>query len=227
MDSLRLSRSQPLLTSLASSTSKNVTDRVLKRGFYYGLFLGPGYNTVKRQAINKAGFNIGLIGGYRLSNRVSVETGLSLSEKKYVTAGAHFSMEEIGPAMPPPMKLMDVRGTSQVIQIPVHFRYDIFQSKNHHFFSSAGLSSFVLTKESNEYHISKNGTEAMMYGTYKINKSYLAASIDLSVGYERNFGNNNNIRLQPYIQLPVKGIGVGDIQVLSTGFHIAITRSTH
>ena len=217
LDSLRLISIQQSFTTLDSYRSS-------KNGFYYGLFLGPGYNTVKKQAMNKPGFSIGLIGGYRFSNRISVETGLSLSEKKYATAGTHFSMEEIGPAMPPPMKLMDVRGSYKVIQIPVHFRYNVIYNKSYNVFSSAGLSSFILTKESNEYHISMNGAEEMMYGTYKINKSYLAASIDLSFGYERNFGNKNTIRIQPYIQLPAKGIGVGNIEVKSTGLHIAITR---
>ena len=128
--------------------------------------------------------------------------------------------------MPAAMKLMDVKGTSKVVEIPVHLRYDFSNKKDHCYFSSAGFSSYILTKESNQYHTFLNGAEYMLYGTYKNNRGYFAASFDLAIGYEKNFGKKSNIRFQPYVQLPIKGIGVGNLHVMSAGVHIAITRSS-
>ena len=194
--------------------------------FYYGLLLGTEVNSIKNQDMKKAGFDIGLIGGYRFSTHLSAETGVLFSQKYYTTAGEYFSLKEIGSMMPAGMKVMEVKGASMVVEIPVHLRYDVFNKKGHRFFSSAGFSSYILTKESNQYHTSLNGTEGIMYGTYKTNRSYFAASLDLAVGYEKNFGKKSNIRFQPYIQLPLKGIGVGNLKVMSTGVHIAITQSS-
>ncbi len=129
--------------------------------------------------------------------------------------------------MPAAMKVMKLRGTSKVLEIPLHLRLDIFNNRNHRFFSSVGFSSFLLTRESNEYQTSLNGTEELILAHYKTNRNYLGASIDLAVGYEKNIGKKNNIRFQPYLQLPVKGIGVGNLKVMSTGLHIAITRSAN
>ena len=218
------SRSTQFISSNAAE--KKVTKKISMHGFYYGLLLGAEVNTVKNQDMNKVGFDIGLIGGYRFSTHLSAETGILFSQKYYTTSGKYFSLKEIGPMMPAAMKVMDVKGTSKVVEIPVHLRYDFSNKKDHHYFSLAGFSSYILTKESNQYHTSLNGAEYMMYGTYKNNRGYFAASLDLAIGYEKNIGKTSNIRFQPYIQLPVKGIGVGNLHVMSTGVHIAITRSS-
>jgi hypothetical protein len=195
--------------------------------FYYGLVAGPGFNTIKNQEFKKAGWNIGLVGGYYFNKKFSVETGLLFSQKYYTTMGDHFSMKEIGPAMPSAMKIMAVDGYSKMIEIPVLFRYGFVQNSKRSFFSSAGFSSYILANENNQYHTSVNGTEQMMYGTYKNNKRYFAASLDLGIGYAQNFGNKNNIRFQPYLQIPLKGVGVGDLQIMGAGLRIALTRRAH
>jgi hypothetical protein len=197
------------------------------RGFYYGLVGGPGFNTIKNQEFKKAGWNIGLVGGYYFSKKFSVETGLLFSQKYYTTMGDYFSMKEIGSAMPSAMKIMAVDGYSKMIEIPVLFCYDFIQNNKRSFFSLAGFSSYMLTNEDNQYHTSMNGTEEMMYGTYKNNKRYFAASLDLGVGYAQKFGNKNNIRFQPYLQIPLKGVGVGNLQIMGAGLLIAIIRQAH
>ncbi|MEO7293013.1 MAG: porin family protein, partial [Ginsengibacter sp.] len=209
------SRAEQFTSSLSNSM----------HGFYYGLLLGAEVNTVKNQDMKKVGFDIGLIGGYRFNKHFSAETGVLFSQKYYTTAGKYFSRKEIGSMMPAGMKVIEVKGASNVVEIPVHLRYDIVNKKKSRFFSSAGFSSYILTKESNKYYTSLNGTDYIMYGTYKNNPSYFAASLDLAVGYEKNFGKKSNIRFQPYVQLPIKGIGVGNLKVTSAGVHIAITRS--
>jgi len=219
------SRVEQFIASKSNPVEKKVPKKSSVRRFYYGLLLGPELNSIENQDLKKVGFDIGLMGGYRFTRHLSVETGVLFSKKHYTTAGEYFSMKEIGPMMPAAMKVMDVKGTSKVVQIPLHLRYDVFNKKDHRFFSSVGFSSCILTKESNQYHTSLNGTEAMMYATYKKNRGYFATSLDLAVGYEKNFGKKSNIRIQPYLQLPVKGIGVGNLKVMSTGIHIAITRS--
>lgn len=220
------SRVEQFISSPSNAAEKKVTNKTSMRRFYYGLLLGTELNTVKNQDMKKVGLDIGLIGGYRFGTHLSAETGVVFSRKYYTTAGEYFSLKEIGSTMPAAMKVMEVKGASKVVEIPVHLRYDVFNKKDHRFFSSAGFSSYILTKESNQYHTSLNGTEGIMYGTYKTNRSYFAASFDLAIGYEKNFGKKSNIRFQPYVQLPVKGIGVGNLKVMSTGVHIAITRSS-
>jgi hypothetical protein len=195
--------------------------------FYYGITAGTDFNSIKAQGSIKSGWNIGFVGGYYFNKKISIETGLRFSQKYYSTMGDYFSTKVIGPAMPAAMKIMEVDGFSKIIEIPVALRYDFIQNYKGSFFTSAGFSSYILTKEDNEYHTYMNGAEEMMYGTYKNNKQYFAASVDFGMGYSRKLGNRSYIRIQPYVQIPLKGIGVGDLQIMSTGLRIGLTRQAH
>jgi hypothetical protein len=192
---------------------------------YYGVVAGPELNATKSQQVKKAGWKVGLIGGYSLSNRVSVETGVLFSRKFYTSPGERFSMKEIGATMPSTMKILDVEGSSKLIEIPVSVQYHVLQTSKRKVSFSAGVSSYVLTTESNRYHTLMNGTSQMMYGTYKNNRRYLAASVDLGLSYAQNFGTGNTIRLQPYLQIPARGMGVGQLNIRSAGLRIAITHT--
>ena len=214
-------RNQPFFLS-QDSKQKN-SNSISRKRFYYGIAAGLSFNSVKEQNL-KTGWDLGLLLVYYVSNRFFLEICIIISQKQYSTSGDYFSMEKVGAAMPPPMKIMEVDGNSKVIEIPLHIRYDIFQNRKRNIFSSSGFSSYILAKEYNQYHTSTNGTMQMMYGTYKRNEQYFAASLDLGIGYEQNLGRNKSIRFQPYIQIPVKGIGMGDLPVMSTGLRIALTK---
>ena len=69
-----------------------------------------------------------------------------------------------------------------------------------------------------------NGVQQNMKGMYKSVSAGFASSIDMSVGYEYTTRNGAGIRIQPYLQVPLKGMGMGSMQVLSTGIHIAYVR---
>lgn len=210
---------QPFFTQQDSKQKNNYRNK----GFYYGITAGLSFNSVKEQNL-KTGWDLGLLGGYYANNRLSLETGVLISQKYYWTSGNYFSMEKLGPSMPSSTKIMEVDGSSKVIEIPLHIRYAVLQNSRRNIFSSAGFSSYILTREYNQYHTSANGSMQMMYGTYKNNRSYFASSLDLSIGYEQNLSKNKSIRLQPYIQIPVKGIGMGDLPVMSTGLRIALVK---
>ena len=62
-----------------------------------------------------------------------------------------------------------------------------------------------------------------MHSTYKKDGRYFAAAADIGFGYEKDLG-KNHLRFEPYLQLPVKGIGVGDLRVKTAGIRIALTR---
>jgi hypothetical protein len=128
-------------------------------------------------------------------------------------------------AMPSGMEITELHGSTGIIVIPFHLRYNIINKRNHRFYSLTGLSSYVITNENNEYFTMLNGTSGKMNGDYTANRNYFAASIDLGLGYEKDIGKKDHLRLEPYLQLPVRGIGVGRLQVRTAGVRIAITRS--
>lgn len=216
------------LDSLPSIKDKmKLKIKVLKKGFYYGMVSGVDINGVKDQGFKKAGFDVGVLTGYRFSSALSLETGLLFVKKFYWTPAKYFSMDEMRSTMPAGTELIEVHGSSRVLEIPFHLRYDLLMKHNHRLFTTAGFSSYIMTEENNQYYTLLNGIQGKMYGSYKKDRRYFAAAIDLGFGYEKDLGNKMHIRFEPYLQLPLKGIGIGHLPVKSAGLRIALTRSVH
>jgi hypothetical protein len=190
-----------------------------QQGVYFGIVLGPELNEVKSQGMRRAGFDAGIILGYSLNYRASVETGLLFAKKYYSSDGKYFKMDMPG------MKVMNLEGSSSVFEIPLTFKYTLAQKNNAGIFSTAGISSFIMTNEKNDYRVLMNGAEQEMTASYKKGSRYFAAALDISAGYENKIGKFTNIRIEPYLQIPLRGIGVGTLPVMSTGLHFAITRN--
>ncbi len=208
--------------SVKMTMGKKSNEGKKQRRIYVGGVIGPAFNEVKSQELRKPGFDLGLIAGLQFSRKASIETGLIFSRKYYFSKGKYFNMS----SMPTGMELMSLDGSSTIFEIPINFRYGFFQMKNSQVFSSAGISSYIMTSEKNIYLAKINGTLQNMKMSYENTSGYFAAALNLSLGYEKNIGELTRIRIEPYIQLPLKGIGIGKMPVKSAGLRIGITGLT-
>jgi hypothetical protein len=209
----------PLIDSIARSTSTS-NPRKPRAKIYIGLATGPEFNQVKNQGLQKTGFDAGFIAGYQHNRKLSVETGLFLSKKYYFSDGKYFNMDMPG------MKVVSLEGSCTVLEIPLKLKYGIVTRNKMTLFSSAGISSYMMINEKNNYLLRQlNGTQQSMIASYDERCRYFAATVDLSIGCQHTLGKSTNLRIEPYLQLPLKGIGVGTIPVKSAGMHIGVIRS--
>ena len=207
-----------------SATRKNTNKTFQSVGFYYGVSFATHLSAIKELKFERTGFDMSVHLGYRMSSFTSIESGLKFSRKYYWTPGKYFSMAEMQSSMPSGMEMKEVNGSSMIFEIPVHFRYSFLNKPKHSLYASTGFSSYFLTEEKNKYHTMMNGTESKMYGNYKQNRNYFAASFDFSLGMEKQIGKSSRLRLEPYIQLPTRAVGVGRLPVKSAGLRLGIFR---
>lgn len=192
-----------------------------KASFYGGLVFGPSFNQVKNQGLRKPGFDIGLLAGFQFTNRLSFETGVLFEKKYYFSNGKYFNMSKTSSAMPAGMKVLNLEGSCSIIEIPFKVKYNFFRRREINFYSSAGISGYIVTGEYNKYHAIINGTQLDIAGSYKTSSGYTAAVLLLSAGYENRIGKSSSfIRIEPYVQIPLRGIGVGSLPVMTAGLHI-------
>ncbi len=216
------------ITDSAVNTDQTATslkkEHIAKhRNLYIGIAAGPAFNEVKNQGFKKAGFDAGLLAGYQLTKKVSLEAGFLYSEKYYFSNGQYFNMRK----MPASMKVLSLSGSSHVFEIPVALKYEIVRKQSSGVFAIAGLSSYLLTKESNNYVVVVNGAQQNMKGLYKKVSAGFASSVHLGIGYEHNLGKAMSLRAEPYVQVPLKGLGVGTMQVMGAGVRMAVTLPVH
>jgi hypothetical protein len=203
--------------------SPNRKKQTATRGIYFGIAAGPGLSKVKDGGFHKMGYEAGLLAGYRFTNRWSAETGIYFMQKHYWVKKEHFNAKQFNAAMPQGMQLMEVHGGSCIFQLPVHVRYDVLNRKKHRFFLSAGFSSSIMVKEHNGYTTMYNGAVDVLKINYAKNKTYFASAADISAGYEYQLHNKHTLRLQTYYQLPIKGMGVGLVDITTVGLRLGVT----
>jgi hypothetical protein len=48
--------------------------------------------------------------------------------------------------------------------------------------------------------------------------------VNLSIGYAHSLGDAGSIRVEPYLKLPVKNLGVANMPIMSTGLNVGFIK---
>lgn len=197
-----------------------------QQGFYAGAMASFDVSTIKLQRINKTGYGFNLMVGYRFSKHVSAESGLGWSLKNYYSIGKYFDIKKTG--LSADSKVVYTNGNCNMLEVPVAVKYDFGESKNHSFFTKAGISSYFMKKESYAYRVYHGTNVADAYDatrSYKNSCSDLFSVADFSVGYQLRLNKATTLRVEPYLKVPLRGIGIAKLPITSTGISVGFTRS--
>lgn len=192
-------------------------------GFYAGIVVAPDFSTVKMQQARSLGYSFGAVVGYRISQHWAVETGAAWERKNYYSKGQYFDKSKL---KNPDINILTVDGYCQMVDVPVNVRYYFNITQKHSWYANAGLSSYFMSREWYKYDIENNGAyydRAVGYNTATQN---WFSVLNLGVGYEHKVGGIGNVRIEPYVKVPLAGgIGIGSLPVTSVGINIGITRN--
>jgi hypothetical protein len=187
------------------------------KGFYVGFFAGPDFSTVKFQDVHQVGSGFGLSVGYRF-NKLAVETGLIWDQKYYYSSGEYFKNSP--QVYYPPNTTFN--GHCDMFEIPLLVRYDFSQDNKNGFFAKAGFSSYLMT---HQYYSKKvNGVDSGSW-PWTESANYIFSIVQLSGGYEFSIGSKTKIQIEPYIKIPLRGLGEGNMPISSAGIYFGITHS--
>jgi len=191
---------------------------------YIGLTAAPDFSTVKFQPMKGVGTTFGLLLGYSFNDRWAIESGVSVDRKRYYTDGEYFSTSKV--RLYPNQHLLNVDGTCYMWEIPVNVRYNFSTGARMRFFGTAGLSTYLMSSENYfyQYDYSSGGTVEDSHWSIKRPSQYWFTIANLSAGFEQRLGKIGNIRLEPYIRVPLSGIGTGNLPIMSAGLNIGLTR---
>lgn len=213
-------QSKTIATAEKEALKKNIQlNKKNNLSVYYGLTAGVELNEVKNQPMKKPSYNFGFALGLQLNHQIAIESGLVLSQKKYFSEGKYFTPKP--GIMPSDMIVNSLNGSCTIIELPLVIKYNL-SKKSNTIFGKVGLSSYLLTKESNQYQAIVNGQKVEVNSTYKDATFYSTSNINLSLGYQHNIGKQLNFRVEPYVQIPIKGVGIGSLPVTTIGVRIGI-----
>ena len=192
--------------------------------FYAGIVGGADLTTVKFQKISDIGYGAGIILGYDLNSHWSIEAGVLTTKKFYYTRGEYFSTYKLN--LPGNTKIKYVDGNCQMIEIPVAVKYSFNSTAKNGWFVTAGVSSLLMKKENYDYMYLylNSGNQVNHFKSYKNSSKDWISTFQLSGGYTFSLKQMVDIRFEPYVQLPIKSVGYGDLPLNSAGLRIGITK---
>lgn len=177
---------------------------------------GPDVSAVSTHNIGKINLAYGAGISYQFSRRVTLRTGFYISRKSYDAKVSDYHPPTNFWSYYPDLEYIDAN--CKVYEVPLILNYNFRQTAKYLWFGSAGISSYFMKREDYNY-FSKNASGQNSYNSYSIkneNQHYLS-SMRLSAGYEKIIRNNISIIAEPYVNLPIDGIGYGKVKLYDAG----------
>jgi hypothetical protein len=192
--------------------------------FYLGPFAGVNLTTVKAQQVNSDGIDLGVVAGYKINRRWHIEVGMFSVHKKYYTTGNSFNTSGIH--TPANATLTFVKGNCRMLEWPVVIHYNLSTSKNT-WYIGAGVTNFLMKQEDYDYeYLYVNSGRTVKYHKSYQKTSYHGLSAgQVSGGFHFQLPNDWAMRAELYGQIPLKGIGLGNLPLATTGLRLGITNS--
>jgi hypothetical protein len=179
---------------------------------------GPDYSSVKFQYPGEIKLNYGIGVSYAINDRFSVRTGFYAGSKVY-SADSNSYHKAYSSGGIYSYKLEGVDADCYVYEVPVSLVYNFKTTKNHNFFASAGLSSYFMKKEDYLYTFI-NPTSGQKYSKlweFRNENKHPFSIVSISGGYQHNFSKRFSLLAEPYVKLPIGGVGEGKVRLNNTG----------
>lgn len=203
-----------------NTTSKNRNKFI--NSFAINFSAGPDVSAVNIDDIGKINPVFGAGISYSIGKRWTVRTGFYVEKKVYDTKATNYHPPAGFWNYYPDLSYIDAN--CKVYEVPLIINYNFNQTSSHFWFISGGISSYFMKKE-NYYYTPKDPSIQYPYDSYTVNNKnrHYFSSVRLSGGYERKFSNTISLIAEPYINLPLAGVGYGKVKLYSTGILITLS----
>jgi len=184
--------------------------------FYVGLVAAPDVSTVKFDGLGKPCLNLGLTLDVRLGNRLRLSTGLLRASKEYVTRRENYDWGAYQ-ARVYSHDFKDVESACTVVDVPLNLRYDLLVRPSYRLVGTVGLSSLFMQRERYYYDwVDATGSHTWTRSVENQNQ-HLLRILNLAAGVEYGLGPRWNLLAEPYVKVPLAGVGEGKVKLLSAG----------
>jgi hypothetical protein len=201
----------------------------VNRSLTFGVVAGPDYSSVNSLSGQRPGATIGLTADYQFANHWYIGSGLLFSRKIFAAAPQDYHTppdyyRQNGIGVPGAGNVDYIKGTFNMLEVPINIRYDFNTGGNLLFFVTAGTSSYFFTRENCGYYFTWYNTrnvvdKDMSYANHPDN---LFSSLNLSMGAELGISNSVSVLMAPYYKIPIRNLGFGQVQLSSVGINFAI-----
>jgi hypothetical protein len=203
-------------TGLEPSRGENNLSEIPQWAVRFGY--SPDLSTVGFKNFSKPGAAVSLLFEYAMLSGLYVQTGVIGSVKAYSANASEYELSKYVTQIATPET---IDGTCHMLEIPFGFRYDLLQTNRSRWFAGAGFSSFYVQKEKYIYNYSKYIHGARPGWEGKTGWFWLS-HLNVSAGYEHRISRKLSLLAEPYIKIPLKGLGYGKVDLTTLGMWLSV-----
>ncbi|WP_183564797.1 hypothetical protein [Mucilaginibacter sp. SP1R1] len=196
---------------------------ILRRGprFTLSILAAPDLNAVNSFSRNQVGTNLGFQLAIHLSKKFSISAGAAYAIKPYQASGNQYS-SPVWQGKSAADLPINVAANCKVLDIPVNINYQFYSKGKNAFSVGTGLSSYIMLRENYRFDYA-DGSGIPSYNIQIDNQNkHILGIVNLNATYERKINSKFSTVIQPYMKLPVTGIGNGRVDLKSTGVALGI-----
>ena len=190
---------------------------VKRSGLTFSIMAAPDISGTGANLSSKVSTNIGLLVSYPLSRKISVSTGVIYAKKLYNSAGPAAINNGYG------NQSWEVNADCKVLDIPLNVNYQVFKKRKIAISVNTGLSSYLMLNE--RYDLTSGPERNRSRVEVSNQNQHLLGVANLSVSVERKINSSLSIGVQPFVKLPLTGIGNYDVRLNSTGVSVFMSFS--
>ena len=185
-----------------------------------GFTAAPDFSSVGIFHYSPPGKRVGASFGYSLSRKFEISAGFILTDNKYSAQGSEYTPPNgYWPNGAVPYK---ATGKCKILDIPVNIRYNVGTWDKHQVFLSTGISSYLMLEEHYWFKYKTNDPDAIKYWGGKNTSQEILALMNFSVGYEFLPTPRLGLSIEPFIKVPITGIGYGKVNLYTVGGYFTL-----
>jgi hypothetical protein len=208
---------QPIIETIpVKASAKTGTQKKMLQNLGFTLSAGPDISGVRVSELGKVTVLYGAGFSFNLSRRFTLRGGFYIANKIYAAGPKDY--------YPPKgywtnyIDLKKVDAVCKIYEVPFNIDYNFNRSKKYSMFASLGISSFFMKRESYSYLFNDPwGQSFNKSWTLTNGSNHYFSAVTLSAGYTRKLNNKFSIIAEPYVKLPLNGIGFGKVKLNSGG----------
>jgi hypothetical protein len=200
----------------------------IDRPLTIGFTVSPDFASVHSVAGDRPGRSFGLTVDYQVLDRLYISTGLLLTRKNYTSNPNNYHAPEDYYRPASLHKIDLIKGSFDMLEIPLNLRYDFRANSSTVFFVSGGVSSYLMTSEHSQYYFDFFGRQECQNFDPRLepkSRNYLFSAVNLSMGVETGLSNSLSLLVAPYVKIPTRGMGMGQVQITSLGLNFSLRYS--
>lgn len=160
--------------------------------------------------------------GFTFKDRLTIRSGFYSGRKIYSASPDAYNPPASFWANYPYLQKVDA--DCKVYEIPLLLSYNFENSAKQHWIVSTGISSYLMKRETYNYFYKYTPTGPIHTRQWTITdqNKHLFSVLTFSGGYQRNISKHFFVSAEPYVKIPLTGVGFGKVKLNSAGIQFTI-----